>query len=237
MSYCVICSEKTENINKFRLNIQYKSFEDILVGYCDKCQFGFQIEKTPNKIGVEYMDMRWKSNDDYVNENSLKTISRNNKYFEYIKQLELGSDVNLLDFGCGNGSFLSKIKRENKLKFKNLVGIEESNSAIEIVKKSGISVYSDLSEILFKFNLITMWDVIEHLYDLETTIKGLINILNHNGYLLLETANYDFNKIYLMTHYWYFTPKSVELLFNKFGRFEYNYFEKKPNIVVLIKKI
>jgi 2-polyprenyl-3-methyl-5-hydroxy-6-metoxy-1,4-benzoquinol methylase len=229
---CELCRNEIENHAKYQLKIPFKDKYEIDVYYCDDCGFGFQHPKIENNLGIDYMNNRWTSSDDYVNIKSDKSKKRVEKYCEIIKNIRKPEDKNILDFGCGNGHFLMEMKNS----FDFVCGIEESDTAVEINKINKISVFNSISETNKIFDIITMWDVIEHLYDLKNTIKNILEHLSPNGKIIIETANYNTNKIYLLTHYWYFTVESVLKLFNLFGNFNYNVVENSKNIIVVIER-
>jgi SAM-dependent methyltransferase len=188
---CVLCGKKNKPV-PYKLLIPY-IVDKIYVAWCPDCELGYQFPKQPHKSGIEYMDHRWSSGEGkYMNKKAMIARARG-----YLSLIEKGGD--LLDFGCGDGTFM----REAEKYFDSVTGMEESGVAIEL---SGAVSSADK-----KFDVITMWDVVEHLYDLN--VEKIMEMLKPDGILYLETANYYKSKIYLYTHYWYFTPVSIIKLF------------------------
>ena len=119
---------------------------------------------------------------------TLQSIYATNKfdYDEAINIVQQFRPETLLDIGCGYGYFLDKIK--NYVKF--VAGTEFNDTAIKVCKKKNINIYnSDLSQIDKKFDMITAFQVLEHVKDVKNFIKNSINRLNTGGVLLFVTPN------------------------------------------------
>ena len=137
------------------------------------------------------------------------------------------SQKNILDVGCGTGDFLV-ICKNNGWK---VVGVEPSNIAkvsaeAKLCKDNGKLIYSDLSEIKsVKFDVITLWHVLEHIPNLENYISKLKLLLKPNGVLVVAVPNFkSYDAIYykefwaaydVPRHLWHFSKKSIQLLFSK----------------------
>lgn len=100
----------------------------------------------------------------------------------------------VLDIGCGGGLFLSKMKEEGG----KGIGIELSDSrafyaktkhGLEITKRSIEDRYWEI----FKnaFDVITLWDVIEHVNFPIATLKSAVSMLKKDGILLIDTPCRD----------------------------------------------
>ena len=94
----------------------------------------------------------------------------------------------LLDVGTGIAQFLFFARNNFKVK-----GTEISQSAITIAKqKYNIDVsYGDIESIEFnsKFDVITLFHVLEHVPSPLTTIKRCKELLNHEGILIIAVPN------------------------------------------------
>ncbi|MBF0466917.1 MAG: class I SAM-dependent methyltransferase [Nitrospirae bacterium] len=123
----------------------------------------------------------------YLENTSLeyKEIGKLRPYLTY-------EDKNILDIGCATGSFLEKMMPANKV-----LGIEVSRSYENILKKKGIPyLVGNLDEILEKlpsnhYDLITMFDVFEHLHDLNKILSLINKKLSRDGIFINWTNNYD----------------------------------------------
>ena len=146
----------------------------------------------------------------------LKDISKN-----YIIN-DLNPKVSLLDFGCGLGSTLSA---GEKLGW-DVMGIEMSRFCIDYCNESGFNVLSDLSKIPLdqKFDIITLFDVIEHVPNPLDIFNALRARLNTNGVLIITCPNWNSLERYLFgsrwkaidpQHYHYFTSQTIKRILIK----------------------
>lgn len=100
------------------------------------------------------------------------------------------SDKTLLDVGCGNGYFLAVAKEV----IKRCVGSEFSAHLREFAQdKTGVTIYSEpLEEFPERdFDIITVFDVIEHIPDPVSFIQAAAKLLTPGGHILLYTPNFD----------------------------------------------
>lgn len=92
----------------------------------------------------------------------------------------------ILDFGCGNGGFLKNIKPYASL----AVGVELDAKARHKIKEEDIEVCSRIEEWKEeKFDIITMFQVIEHLNKPYECLKSIYTYLKPGGVLIIETPN------------------------------------------------
>jgi 2-polyprenyl-3-methyl-5-hydroxy-6-metoxy-1,4-benzoquinol methylase len=93
----------------------------------------------------------------------------------------------ILDFGSGNGSMLLRLREKFKV-----FGLEPDELARKKTNDLGIKVFEDVNEILAEeilFDAITMFHVVEHLYEPINELNRLKKILKPNGILIIETPN------------------------------------------------
>lgn len=95
-----------------------------------------------------------------------------------------GEKRRLLDFGCGNGSFLVAAAAAGF----DCVGIEYEPSTIESARTTGMPVH-DLETVRSsgqRFEIIHLGDVLEHLPDPGGTMRSLSSLLAPDGILFVE---------------------------------------------------
>ena len=100
----------------------------------------------------------------------------------------------ILDFGCGTGEFLQYIQEKGI----RGVGIEPSQIAFKQAKANGIDVYKIVDEVKEKFEVITLFHVLEHVENYNDILNLLINKLEVGGQLLIAVPNH---KSYDATYY------------------------------------
>lgn len=142
----------------------------------------------------------------------------------YLNELELDGKK-LLDFGCGTGHFAIEMQRNNW----EVSAYEPNQNAREIAISMGVNAkepsqfWTDSS----RYNLITLWHVLEHLPDLENHIGQFYKLLTQNGKLVIAVPNFlswdaqyyrDFWAAYdVPRHLWHFSPESIKKLFLQHG--------------------
>jgi len=97
---------------------------------------------------------------------------------------EKGENKKWLDVGCANGLFVGWIERFGY----DAVGVDVSNEMIKIARSKGLNCYcKDPSELDDLYDVISMWDVIEHLLDPIDLVVKVSKRLKRGGSLLLQT--------------------------------------------------
>ncbi|MBW8003601.1 MAG: class I SAM-dependent methyltransferase [Planctomycetes bacterium] len=115
----------------------------------------------------------------------------------------------VLDLGCAMGFFLKVMKERNY----EVYGVEVSKYAAGYAKNSlNLNVHEgDLQSADFHdefFDIITMWDVLEHLSNPQETLIEIKRILTGNGVLIIETLNIGSLTARILKKNWplYFPP-------------------------------
>ena len=100
------------------------------------------------------------------------------------------NNYNILDIGTGGGTFLLAAKQ---LGFE-AHGLEPNKWLVNYIKKKlKIKAYQGTLEKLYlrkKFDLISFWDVFEHVIDLNKTLVICKKLLKKNGILLLNIPDH-----------------------------------------------
>jgi len=92
----------------------------------------------------------------------------------------------ILDFGCGWGGFLRNVKN-----YKSLSGIELRNECINYIQKNikKIDISDNLNSFNKKFDIITMFHVLEHIPYQIKTLKLLKSKLKNKGKIIIEVPH------------------------------------------------
>lgn len=100
-------------------------------------------------------------------------------------QSMIKKDVTVCDIGCNTGEFLTFAKDLGAKTF----GVELSTSSSDFCQRLGHKVKTRIDEFDQKFNLITAFDLVEHLYDPIIFIEKLSKHLKIGGFLVFLTGN------------------------------------------------
>ena len=130
----------------------------------------------------------------------------------------------LLDMGCGTGSFLSFMKKKGYQVF----GVEKNTNARRVCDENDIKVYPNEAELSTnRFDIITLWHVLEHLAAPEQRIAAYHNLLKSQGILVIAAPNFDshdrmhYHKDWaaldVPRHLWHFTPKGMISMVEEIG--------------------
>ena len=182
------CPKKSSNDN-CEFNERSGSVRDakaIGVKECRECSLVIHSESLRNLVEYESGSMgNWASG---YGDRSKKPSNDIARRFNSVIELATNYKIkNVLDFGCGEGAMITKLKEAF-----TTIGLEPELGARETCIKSGLTVYSDLEQIEIedlKFDLITMFHVIEHLYRPGDLLRKIKSCLRPNGLLIVETPN------------------------------------------------
>lgn len=132
-----------------------------------------------------------------------------------------------LDFGAGSGAFLICLKKTGF--FKEALAMDNSPECLRVCKKSGLKCFSGRIEDVASAmpDLISMNDVIEHIYDPKSLLKASYKMLKPGGFISIAAPNgegFDFKILKDKTgnitppeHLNYFNPGSLSLLLERCG--------------------
>ncbi|WP_430614686.1 class I SAM-dependent methyltransferase [Flavobacterium sp. JP2137] len=193
-------------------------------------EYGFlKTVPKPNKDDLN----RYYDSDDYISH----TDSQRNwfeKIYQWVKKRAIQNKVKLinsgrsrggklLDIGAGTGDFLVEAKRQGW----DIVGFEPHQKAQQFWKEKQLTAVGNLDDIeAASLDVVTMWHVLEHVYDLEEQLTTLARILKKDGVLIVAVPNcesfdakhygaywaaYDVPR-----HLWHFSQTAMEKLMTAF---------------------
>ncbi|TDB57345.1 class I SAM-dependent methyltransferase [Arundinibacter roseus] len=194
---------------------------------CDSCNFLFTNPRPPeSEIGAFYDSAEYISHHDEAKDlmSRLYTAVRNFTTQQKIKLLDrlVSPKGALLDVGCGTGFFISKAMEAGW----HVAGTEpDTNARAQAAGRVGEGIKEGIRDSFFetkKFDVITMWHVLEHVHLLNETMKWLHDHLKENGRLIIAVPNpesYDAQKFKdkwaaydVPRHLYHFSKHSLEKL-------------------------
>ena len=128
----------------------------------------------------------------------------------------------LLDVGAGTGDFLKVASKKGW----QVSGVEPNVSAREKALAKGISLEESLESYKGqKFQVITLWHVLEHLPDLDKQIETIVSLLAKDGTLIIAVPNFkSYDAQYYKSfwaaydvprHLWHFSRTAIKKIFAK----------------------
>jgi 2-polyprenyl-3-methyl-5-hydroxy-6-metoxy-1,4-benzoquinol methylase len=148
--------------------------------------------------------------------------------FQFLKPLL--AEKSLLDFGCGAGGFLLKAQTGAAIVY----GVEIERRLQDHFRHNGLLVFENLESLLQvsreeKFDIITLFHVLEHLPDPRVILKKLSTLLTERGEIVIEVPHADdalltlyeceaFSHFtYWSCHLFLFTAKTLTMLAKQIG--------------------
>lgn len=203
-----------------------RNLDDVDVLECENCSLVFLSSFSHmNEEFYQNGDMHSGLNiDNWVASTKIDDLRR----FDFVKKKIKNKKV--LDFGSGNASFLKLAKNVAK----EAVGLEIDETFSDYFKEHNLKVIKNIHETDEKFDVITMFHVLEHLQNPKEILKELSEKLEKNGEIIIEIPssndallkvynNKGFkNFTYWGCHLFLFNEKTLKKLF-KDSDFKINY--------------
>lgn len=219
----MICSHRNyREIYKFETATLYQCDECKLI-FSDKSWQDFDSKKLYEKYYTNEIASRFNITVEY--------IIRLFRFFRAFKIFTVSPYAkSILDIGSGRGFMLYYLKKYYK--YQRTAGTQIAKNAFEFSRnKLGLEIYNrDLLELNFDnftFDIITIWQVLEHIREPERYIEKAFDLLNSHGKLIIEVPNFNSWSRTLTDEYWlgldldyhlnFFTPESLTRLLKKYN--------------------
>ena len=212
---CLICkSQKIKQLSDY--------YESKGLVKCEKCGFVY-MEKIPT---IEDLNSHYETYS-YSSEQYLSPLTIES-YNVLLDEFEKYRKTNkILDVGCGRGFFLTQAKKRGW----EVYGTEYSPKAVELCASNGIDMKTGkLSTDLFNikdFDIITSFEVLEHINNPNEELKHINNLLRKGGLFYCTTPNFnsllryylkaDYNIIEYPEHLCYYVKKTLNSLVEQNG--------------------
>lgn len=188
VNVCPICNTKERSFFLTRMGLD--------IWKCSSCGHRYQHPRITFDKACEIY-----SNDKTASDIYTQPIQKNIDRVKYQYGVDLINQLNppghnrIMDFGCGTGGFLEVANEEG---WKTSVGIDANDRYSDGYSNTkGIQFIQSNFESLDKeslgenYDCITMWNVLEHLFDLHNIITNLKRMLKHNGLLFIMVPNVE----------------------------------------------
>ncbi|MBS1681412.1 MAG: class I SAM-dependent methyltransferase [Bacteroidetes bacterium] len=195
-----------------------RGYEKDHIFLCLSCGFVFcQVKPSEEVLNKHYSQ--------YPRARSIGEITLK-RYDSLLDSFELyRKNNNMIDVGCGDGHFLAAAKKRGW----NVFGTEFTQEAIEVCEGKGIRMTKgSMSEQLYSpgtFDIVTSFEVIEHINTPQSEAKIFNFILRQGGVAYVTTPNFNsisrnilgpkWNIIEYPEHLSYYTPKTLTRLFEQ----------------------
>ena len=208
--------------NQFSTLCEWNNLSKVV--QCRYCGLQF-VNPMPNK---EYLDKLYRQDGDenpyyqnYIMERTDREKSYNRQYHHRLKLIEKYSKEkgNLLDIGCGGGFFL-KAARERGWDPHGIDIVPKfvkfANDELQLTNVNSCSL-EELEYEKHFFDVIVLWDLIEHLPHPSNFLKTINRLLRPDGLLVVWTPN-SRNAVWLkenwsgykqLQHLYFFSPKTL----------------------------
>jgi SAM-dependent methyltransferase len=229
---CPLCNSSETGI-LLTCTDQLVSREKFPVYRCSSCKFVFTNDYPDEDKSGNY----YESDEYFSHTDSEKTLFE--KVYRYVRKIMLRRKYNLvsgtthlskgsvLDIGCGTGHFLNEMKNKGW----KTGGIEINHKAREyassrfglhVVPPEEIASFQDQS-----FSCITLWHVLEHLYNPDEWFVEIRRLLAGDGKVIIALPNCSSYDAYyyreywaawdVPRHLWHFDPDTLPVLAKRSG--------------------
>ena len=223
---------------------QYAVYGDIY--RCNAC--GFVVEQKSHKTDaiIELL-----SSENYGGDriDRLSLEEKSNAYSPLMKIVERHhaiSGAHLLDVGANTGIFLNLARNLGAVPF----GLEPSLDATKVARsRFGLevqnSVIAEIDQPDAAFDIVSLWDVVEHLYDPVADLATLRHKLKPGGHIFVSTHDIENifcrvlgrrNPLLMYAHFYHFSPRTLAraLEIAGFETIGFRYFHKSWSVRYLL---
>jgi 2-polyprenyl-3-methyl-5-hydroxy-6-metoxy-1,4-benzoquinol methylase len=195
INYCLLC-KKASVQDVFITKDYFHTRESFEIRYCRACGIRYTYPQ-PNKeeIAKYYLTEKYYSH--HARPRGLFSM-----VYQWVRQINVRHKAglihsfsahkgDLLDVGCGSGTFLNVMKKAGW----RCSGVEVNENARQYVQDGlKIDVHEAIDNIpdtSGQFDVITLWHVLEHFHTPGMVLQQLHKLLRRNGILIVAVPNYD----------------------------------------------
>jgi len=194
LEHCPVC-QKEDFKNFMVVKDNAVSKESFVIVQCENCSFKFTNPR-PDEASIG----RYYASENYISHSNTNQ-GLTNKAYRVVRSITLRQKVdlinkfvpqkgNMLDYGCGTGHFLEACQKNGW----QIAGFEPN----EIARQQAATLTGTIIEAIDitkfapeSFEMITLWHVLEHIHQLNETVKNILSLLKPQGYILIAVPNAD----------------------------------------------
>jgi 2-polyprenyl-3-methyl-5-hydroxy-6-metoxy-1,4-benzoquinol methylase len=218
MDTCIICQSDKSSL----------MYQGLLK--CDECNYVYADCKMSDDELKKIYQKNYFHGEEYSNYSDEKQVHQKN-FSLRVKSLKKVVDLpksKVLEIGCAYGFFMDLVKYD----VESIEGVDVTEDGVNFAKnKLGLSATcGDFLSLDFnskKYDLITMWDTIEHLPSPDKFIEKASKLINSGGHIAITTGDIEsmnakwrkqnWRLIHPPSHLHYFSKKSLTRLLEKNG--------------------
>lgn len=202
---CPICNQDNYKLylvsKDFRLKMSNEYFNIVK---CKACNFMFLNPRPEKSIITDFYPGDFNSQDESILYKIIEPCFRIAQSYAIKLIKKYKPHGKTLDIGCGNGDFLLAMYKNGY----DVYGVELNQESKKFCSAyiAGRISYGELKECHFKpntFDIITMFQSLEHIYNLNELLEEIKHILKDDGILYICVQNADFFETHLFRSYHY----------------------------------
>jgi SAM-dependent methyltransferase len=195
---CILCGARETRLaftGKDRLAVTAEPFSIV---QCQRCGLLFLNPRpSPEEMGRYYPYSQYKDEFTPAIEDEPSVVTRFNRRYHMERLCRAVEQVKrqgqLLDVGCATGNFLEGMRRRGNWR---VCGVEVNEEAVRYARERfGLEVFQgELGAAGYperSFDVVTLWNVLEHLYSPLDTLSEIRRLLKEDGVLVLSVPNAD----------------------------------------------
>lgn len=196
---------------------------------CESCSLVYARElPSPEEIEALYGHSFFRDGEKFAGGNCGPGTTNARARLRELLALSGVSGDRWVDVGCATGDFLMEAGRL----VKRVEGVDLSSYAVSVARSRGLEGVhqGDFREISLpdgRYELVTMWDFIEHVHSPREYLQKAFFLLRPNGYLVLSTGDIESTVARLMGRFWhlmipprhlyFFSPATIRRLLAETG--------------------
>lgn len=148
------------------------------------------------------------------------------KHRNIIERLEqyLLKGKRVIDIGCNTGILLDYARARGCITY----GIEPSAPSLDVLRSKGHTAYPSIENVSEKYDVVTAFDLVEHLYDLPAFLSHTSELLAEGGVLILLTGDIQSISARLSKEHWWYLKAPEHIVFPSI-----KYIENTPGLKLI----